>query len=52
MPVFTYSCAIASAVLDVIEDEGLMEHAKHVGEHIMDRLRKLQKKHRVRFRNF
>jgi len=41
------SCAIASAVLDVIEDEKLTEHAKKVGQHLVDRLTKLQEKHKV-----
>ncbi len=30
------SCAIASAVMDVIEDEGLMRHATEVGKFLMD----------------
>ena len=37
-----------SAVLDVIEDEKLTEHAKKVGQHLVDRLTKLQEKHKVK----
>lgn len=32
------ACAAALAVLDVIEDEGLMEHAASVGAYLLDRL--------------
>ena len=42
------SCAIASAVMDVIEDEKLMEHALQVGECLKDELAKLKEKHPVR----
>ena len=41
------SCAIASAVLDVIEDENLMEHAKEVGNFIMGEACKLKEKYSV-----
>ena len=41
------SCAIASAVLDVIEDEKLMDHAKEVGAYLVERLVKLKEKHKV-----
>ncbi|MEO0403469.1 MAG: aminotransferase class III-fold pyridoxal phosphate-dependent enzyme, partial [Bacteroidota bacterium] len=37
------SCAIASAVLDVIEEEGLQENAREVGKHYMDILNQLAK---------
>ncbi len=37
------SSAIALAVLDVIEDEGLQQHAEKVGGILMDGLRELQK---------
>ena len=36
------SCAVAMAVLDVIEDEGLVENAREVGGYALDRLRALQ----------
>ncbi len=39
------SCAAASAVLDVIEDEGLQQNALDVGQHIIDGLRKLAETH-------
>jgi 4-aminobutyrate aminotransferase-like enzyme len=39
------SCAAALAVLDVIKDEGLVEHAREVGDHVQRRLRELQRKH-------
>jgi 4-aminobutyrate aminotransferase-like enzyme len=39
------SCAIASAVLDVIEEESLQEHARSVGEYYMSLLRDLQNKY-------
>ena len=36
------ACAAALAVLDVIEDEGLIENARKVGEHLMEELIKTQ----------
>ncbi|TKD26071.1 aminotransferase class III-fold pyridoxal phosphate-dependent enzyme [Rhodobacter capsulatus] len=36
------SCAAANAVLDVIEDEGLVENARDVGQHARDLLRGLR----------
>lgn len=39
------SCAIASAVLDVIEEENLQEHAKLVGDYYQSLLSTLMKKH-------
>ncbi|MFT5520300.1 MAG: 4-aminobutyrate aminotransferase-like enzyme, partial [Enterobacterales bacterium] len=36
------SCAIGSAVLDVIEEEKLMENALTIGQYFMDKLRQLQ----------
>ena len=39
------SCAIGNAVLQVIEDENLQEHAKQVGNYFMKELVKLQIKH-------
>ena len=35
------ACAAALAVLDVIEEEGLVENARMVGEYLMERLRSL-----------
>ena len=37
------SCAIGEAVLSVIEEEGLQEHARIVGDHLKQLLKKLQK---------
>lgn len=37
------ACAAALAVLDVMEDEGLVENARLVGEHLMGQLCELQK---------
>ncbi|MCP4362932.1 MAG: aminotransferase class III-fold pyridoxal phosphate-dependent enzyme [Chloroflexi bacterium] len=39
------SCAIGTAVLDVIEQEHLQQNALEVGNHLLNRLRRLQKKH-------
>lgn len=36
------ACAAALAVLDVIEQEGLIENAANVGQYLLDSLRKLQ----------
>ncbi len=36
------SCAIGQSVLEVIEEEGLQQHAKKVGDYLMERLRDLQ----------
>ncbi|MBY2937635.1 aspartate aminotransferase family protein [Rhizobium leguminosarum] len=41
------SCAAALAVLDVIEDEGLMENARAVGAYAQDGLKRLSEKHDV-----
>ncbi|MFH1764385.1 MAG: aminotransferase class III-fold pyridoxal phosphate-dependent enzyme [Gemmatimonadota bacterium] len=41
------SCAIALAVLDVIEEEGLQENARRVGEHLLAGLRELKGRHRL-----
>jgi len=38
------SCAIGSAVLDVIEQENLIEHAKTTGNYFQNKLRELQQK--------
>lgn len=39
------ACAVAIAVIDAIEREGLLEHAAEVGEYFQDRLRALQTRH-------
>ncbi|XP_022825355.1 alanine--glyoxylate aminotransferase 2-like [Spodoptera litura] len=39
------SCAIANAVLDVIEEERLMERANRVGNHLINRCQQLKHKH-------
>ncbi|KAF6038553.1 ETNPPL [Bugula neritina] len=39
------SCAIALAVLEVIETDGLMENAKIVGNYLMDQMRELASRH-------
>lgn len=40
------SCAAALAVLDVIEEEGLVAQANHIGDYFGQRLIELQKNHR------
>ncbi|KAL8587799.1 hypothetical protein ACOMHN_021017 [Nucella lapillus] len=41
------SCAIALAVLDVIEEENLMKHALDVGGYLKDQVLKLKEKHEL-----
>ena len=41
------SCAIASAVLDVLEDERLMDHAAELGRYIRSGFEDLAKKHEI-----
>lgn len=41
------SCAIASAVMDVIEDERLMDRALEVGSYFLEQLKSLQDKHEI-----
>ena len=41
------SCAIGTAVLDVIEQENLQQNALAVGNHLMDGLRRLQEKYAI-----
>ena len=41
------SCAIASAVLDVLEDERLMEHATDLGRYICSGFEDLSKRHEI-----
>ncbi|KAG1648258.1 Ethanolamine-phosphate phospho-lyase [Nymphon striatum] len=39
------TCAIGDAVLDVIAEEGLQQHAKNVGDYLITLLKELQKKY-------
>ncbi|XP_026285945.1 5-phosphohydroxy-L-lysine phospho-lyase isoform X3 [Frankliniella occidentalis] len=39
------SCAVANAVLQVIEDQNLLQHAKEVGDYLLARCRELQARH-------
>jgi 4-aminobutyrate aminotransferase-like enzyme len=41
------SCAAGLAVLDVLEDEGLQENARAMGELLLEGLRSLQSRHRI-----
>ncbi len=41
------SCAIASAVMDVIEDEKLLDRAKETGDYFIDKLKSLMDKHPI-----
>ena len=41
------SCRIGLAVLDVIEEEGLQEHARRVGERLLAGLRRLVERHAI-----
>ena len=41
------SCQVALAVLDVIRDEGLQEHARRVGEHLLEGLGSLVERHQI-----
>jgi 4-aminobutyrate aminotransferase-like enzyme len=41
------SCAIGLSVLNVIEEEGLMDHAKKIGNYLKAQLRGLQKSHSI-----
>lgn len=41
------SCAIALAVMDVVESEGLAENAREVGAYVLALARELQAKHRI-----
>ncbi len=43
----TVSCAIGLAVLQVVQEENLQEHARTVGEQLLSDLRDLQKQHAV-----
>ena len=41
------SCAIANAVLSVIEDDQLISHAKQMGDYLIAEFKKLQEKHYI-----
>ncbi|XP_044011730.1 5-phosphohydroxy-L-lysine phospho-lyase [Aphidius gifuensis] len=41
------SCAIANAVMDVIERQGLQHHAAQVGHHLLSELHKLTKRRKI-----
>ena len=41
----TVSCAVGTAVLDVVRDEGLQAHAARVGERLLDGLRAMMARH-------
>lgn len=41
------SCAVASAVIDVLEQQKLREHATRVGNHLLNSLRQLALKHPI-----
>ncbi len=41
------SCAVGIAVLDVIEEEGLQENARVVGDHLLNNLRELATRHQL-----
>jgi 4-aminobutyrate aminotransferase-like enzyme len=43
----TVSCAVGLAVLDVIQEEGLQEHAERVGQHLLAGLRGLMQSHPI-----
>jgi 4-aminobutyrate aminotransferase-like enzyme len=43
----TVSCAVGLAVLDVVRDEGLQDHARDVGSALLERLRALGSKHSI-----
>ncbi|MEQ8674317.1 MAG: acetyl ornithine aminotransferase family protein [Aggregatilineales bacterium] len=39
------ACAVASATLDVIEGEGLLDHARELGNYVIERMSAFQKDH-------
>ncbi|HEX6464450.1 MAG TPA: aminotransferase class III-fold pyridoxal phosphate-dependent enzyme, partial [Vicinamibacterales bacterium] len=43
----TVSCAVGTAVLDVVQQERLQEHARDVGDMLLERLRALQDAHSI-----
>lgn len=40
------SCAVGNAVLDIIENENLQQHALELGDYLKEKLLQLQTKHR------
>lgn len=40
------ACAVGNAVLDIIENENLQEHALELGNYLMEQLKELQPKHK------
>jgi 4-aminobutyrate aminotransferase-like enzyme len=43
----TVSCAVGLAVLDVVQREGLQEHARRVGQRLLEGLRALAERHAI-----
>ena len=41
------SCAVGNAVLDIIENENLQQHALELGNYLIGKLCQLQPKHRL-----
>ena len=41
------SCAVGNAVLDIIENENLQQHALETGDYLKNKLLQLQTKHRL-----
>lgn len=41
------ACAVGNAVLDIIENENLQQHAFELGNYLLGQLRELQPKHRL-----
>jgi acetylornithine/N-succinyldiaminopimelate aminotransferase len=41
------ACAVAKAVLEIVEEEGLAQRARELGEYFMAKLKQLQEKHEV-----
>lgn len=41
------SCAVANAVMTVLQKENLKEHANQVGEYLLEITRELKKKHEI-----
>ena len=44
------SCAIANAVLDVIENEKLIDHAKKIGDILVSGARRMAEKYKVEYK--
>ena len=41
------ACSVANAVLDIIENENLQQHALQLGDYLKEKLLQLQTKHRL-----